>query len=69
MNKELNEKIDTVNDDLYDNAFILLLESRLETDPLLANGLINLIDGFKMNHTPCAWCDYCDTSNTCVGNG
>lgn len=38
-----NDGIVSVNNELYDDVFVNELESRLETDPLMANGLLNLV--------------------------
>lgn len=35
--------IEPVNEDLCDEMFVQELEKRLETDPLMANGLLDLI--------------------------
>lgn len=35
--------IESINNDLYDEMFVSELEKRLETDPLLTNGLLNLM--------------------------
>lgn len=43
-NKEnVIEGINSINDELYDDMFLQELENRLETDPLISNGLLNLI--------------------------
>lgn len=35
--------ISPVSNDLYDEMFVHELENRLETDPLMANGLLDLV--------------------------
>lgn len=41
--------IDSINNELYDDMSVNELEKRLETDPLLANGLLNLVSHNSMN--------------------
>jgi len=38
-------RIISLNDDLYDSMFLEELEIRLETDPLVPGGLLNLVEG------------------------
>lgn len=55
--KRLSEenRIVPMNDEIYDSMFLEELEERLETDPLLPGGLVNLIGGDVeiMNDCPC----------------
>ena len=45
MEKDKKEnRVVSLNENLYDQAFLEELEVRLETDPLLPGGLINLVD-------------------------
>lgn len=37
-------RIVSMNDDLYDSLFLEELEVRLETDPLVPGGLLNLVE-------------------------
>ena len=43
MKKKDIQGIESMNKDLYDEMYVNELESRLETDPLLANGLLDLV--------------------------
>ena len=46
MEKNSKEnRIVSMNDEIYDSMFLEELEERLETDPLVPGGLINLIGG------------------------
>jgi hypothetical protein len=47
-----NEEIISMNTDLYDEFFVQELESRLETDPLMLGGLMELF-GTCNNHYLC----------------
>lgn len=42
--------IESINKDLYDEMYVNELETRLETDPLLANGLLDLVS--SVNASP-----------------
>ena len=55
-------RIISMNDDLYDSMFLEELEARLETDPIMSGGLINLMEGqddviCNCNYHVCA-CDH-----------
>ena len=43
MKKKDIQGIESMNKDLYDEMYVNELESRLETDPLLATGLLDLV--------------------------
>lgn len=52
--------IKPVNEDLCDEMFVHELEKRLETDPLMANGLLDLVttmDASEDTDLLCAWCN------------
>lgn len=68
MEKKLPQKvingIESINDELYDELFVNELEKRLETDPLLTNGLLDLISTDSMNpQTMSFLCEGCYSSN------
>lgn len=44
MKKDVKNQIVSLNENLFNEMFLQKLESRLETDPLLPNGLLNLLD-------------------------
>jgi len=69
-------RIISMNDDLYDSMFLEELEVRLETDPLVPGGLLNLVDGVASAdcgvdcdcngvHIECS--PYCDVRCGCNG--
>lgn len=39
----------SLNENLFDEMFLQELETRLETDPLLPNGLVDLMDDSSVN--------------------
>jgi len=39
----------SLNENLFDEMFLQELENRLETDPLLPNGLVDLMDDSSVN--------------------
>jgi hypothetical protein len=71
---EKNEEIISLNTDLYDGFFIQELEYRLETDPLMLVGLMDLFssegecmvcNGYTSCDTQCY--EYGDCPNHCLG--
>jgi hypothetical protein len=52
-NAEKNEKIISLNTDLYDEFFVQELEYRLETDPLTLVGLMDLFPYDCNGHSFC----------------
>ncbi|WP_302591070.1 hypothetical protein [uncultured Muribaculum sp.] len=50
--KKLDERILSINDDLFDELYLQELENRLETDPLLPGGLIELVNADE-TYCPC----------------
>lgn len=69
--KEKMEKtidgINSINSDLYDDMYVNELEKRLETDPLLANGLLNLLSTGGMDPGNIDFlCDGCHTESVYV---
>lgn len=61
--------IQPINEELCDEMFVHELEKRLETDPLLANGLLDLVTTMNASSEDadllCWTCDY----NSCNRNG
>ncbi|MCX4332149.1 MAG: hypothetical protein OSJ25_01710 [Paramuribaculum sp.] len=62
------ERIISLNDDLYDSMFLEELEVRLETDPLLPGGLIDLIDDV-MDSCECRGTYICGCNSECECDG
>lgn len=61
-NQNVVDGINSANDELYDELFVNELETRLETDPLLTNGLLDLIT--TTNATPEEdWCIFCNVES------
>jgi len=59
----------SLNENLFDEMFLQELETRLETDPLLPNGLVDLMDDSSVN--PLCTCNNGSTfseTNTCSCN-
>ncbi len=46
--KKTIDGIDSINNELYDEMYVAELEKRLETDPLLVNGLLSLFSQNSM---------------------
>lgn len=70
MEKQITKAVDgieSINNELFDEMFINELETRLETDPLLTNGLLDLMS--SQNGDIDALCIQCDTGNNCKNNG
>lgn len=40
----MNAELVSLNDELYDNFFVQELEERLETDPLMIGGMLDLVN-------------------------
>lgn len=68
MNKKLKntiDGIDSINSKLYDDLYVNQLEKRLETDPLLVNGLLDLLSTNGMDPGNIdLLCDGCHAEST-----
>ena len=68
--KEKNVKtcfdaIDSISNDLCDEMFVNELEKRLETDPLIPNGLLDLVSTDNLNSQLSSFvCEECHSSST-----
>ena len=51
--KNINTELVSLNDELYDDFYVQELEERLETDPLIAGGLIEMTDDATTTCTLC----------------
>lgn len=49
MKKIKSEQMIALNDNLFNEMFLLELETRLETDPLLPSGLLELMNDSEIN--------------------
>jgi hypothetical protein len=56
-------ELNSLNDKLYDEFFVQQLESRLETDPLMVGGLLDLFDSQSASSDVCVW--YCESDGSC----
>lgn len=61
--------IESVNDALCDEMFVNELENRLETDPLLTNGLLNLVATQDADADADLLCFMCNSASNCQHNG
>ena len=60
--------ITSVNSGLFDGLYLKELEERLETDPLMADGLLNLVSTNELElNTFCDKCHSQEYYTICVG--
>lgn len=50
----------SVNSDLCDEMYVQELEKRLETDPLITNGLLNFVASTSDAYAQSDWCIQCN---------
>jgi hypothetical protein len=58
-NNDLSEEMLSLNENLYDDFFINELEKRLETDPLMGGGVLELFGGGIEAQAECFTCTLC----------
>jgi hypothetical protein len=55
----VSKEMVSLNDQLYDDLFINELEKRLETDPLMGGGVLELFGGGMEAQVACFTCTLC----------
>lgn len=69
MKKKITKVVDgieSINNELFDEMFVNELETRLETDPLLTNGLLDLMSSQDGGVQPL--CQNCNIGYYCSHN-
>lgn len=53
----------SINNELYNEMYVQELETRLETDPLLTNGLLDFVSNTGDVSSQSDWCLFCNVES------
>ncbi len=67
-NKERKDELVSLNDKLYDEFYLQELEERLETDPLLIGGLLDLFSDTQGDMSIERCVNQCNEQSICIPN-